>query len=201
MTGSFVVLTMALLTQAPGAVAAPAPSAGTGAVAGKMLAVDASRSTLTYDITHKLHKVHAESKAVEGKVMLLPDGKVQVMLRAPVASFNSGDANRDSHMQETVEAQKFPYVTFKGVTRLIMPAAFPATAQLDLEGVIDFHGRKQPITIPAKLDWAANGEAHVTASFPVSLDSFEVERPSLLLMKIDDACVIGANLTLKEEAR
>jgi len=170
------------------------------APAAKLLAVDGARSTLSYDIVHKLHKVHAESKAVEGKAALLPDGRVQVMVRAPVASFKSGDASRDEHAAEVLESGKYSHVTFKGVGQLTAPTTFPATTELTLQGQLEFHGRKRAEAVPVKVEWASAADLRVTAAFSVSLDAYEVERPSLLFMKIDDACAIGVDLALKEEA-
>jgi polyisoprenoid-binding protein YceI len=167
----------------------------------RVLSLEAAQSKLSYAIVHKLHKVGGESKEIEGKVALLPDGKVQVMVRAPVTSFKSGDANRDEHMLEVLESVKYSHVTFKGVATLTPPAAFPATTDVSLAGQLEFHGRKRAETIALKVEWLSAGEAHVTGAFNVSLDAYEVERPSLLFMKIDDACAIGVDLKLKEEVK
>ncbi|MGC4119750.1 MAG: YceI family protein [Myxococcales bacterium] len=183
------VLALALLSQSP---APPSP---------KMLALDPAKSTLTYGIVHKLHKVSAECKAVEGKAALLPDGKVQLMVRAPVSAFKSGDANRDEHMQEVLETGKYGFVTFKAVAQATPPSTFPATTTLTVSGQLDFHGRKRTESVPLQLEWSSPTEVRVKTTFTVSLDAYEVQRPSLLFMKIDDACTIGVDLSLKEEAR
>jgi len=186
MTSALATLAMAALAQAPAA---------------RILAVNPSTSTLGYAIVHKLHKVDGASHSVEGKVALLADGRIQVMVRAPVASFKSGDANRDEHMAEVLETGKYSHVTFKGVATASPPATFPSAQDLSLQGVLELHGRKHPETLPLKIEWLSATEARVKASFPVSLDAYEVERPSLLFIKIDDACVITADLALKEEGK
>ena len=81
MTLPIAALTLAALSQAP---------------APRLLAVDPARSTITYGIVHKLHKADGVSHEVEGKAALLADGKVQVMVRAPIASFKSGESSRAS---------------------------------------------------------------------------------------------------------
>lgn len=83
--------------------AAPAP-APAAVPAGTNLTVSTKDSSITYRLIHKLHKFDGVSKAVEGRARILPDGKTQVAIRAKVDSFDSGNANRDSHMKETVEA-------------------------------------------------------------------------------------------------
>ena len=67
--------------------------------------------------------------------------------------------------------------------------------------MLDFHGRKRPVKVPLKLELKSADEVHVTGEFAVSLDEYEVERPSLFFVKIEDACKIEVNLVLRPEAR
>ena len=162
-----------------------------------LYSVDPGASRLTYRIVHKLHEVDAESKAVEAKATLAADGTVQVMARAAVASFKSGDANRDEHMLEVVESGAHPFVTLKAVGHADVPTALPATTTVALACDLDFHGVHSTERFPVTIDVAADGTAHVTGSFNVSLDKYKVDRPSLLFVKVDDACLIKVDLTLK----
>ncbi len=116
-------------------------------------AVDASKSVLKYHIVHKLHQVDAESHSVEARAVLQPDGTTQLMARSPVGSFKSGDGNRDEHMQEVVEANKFPNVTLKGTFKTEKPATFPAEQKVTLNGELEFHGVKQTVQVPVTLAW------------------------------------------------
>lgn len=166
----------------------------------RVFSVDPAHSKLGYQITHKLHRVQGDSSAVEGKVAFLADGRVQVMVRAPVASFHSGDANRDAHMLEVVEAGKFGYVTFKAATRLAVPAA-DKPLELSLAGELEFHGRKRTATIPLKVTFTAPGQLHASGTFDVSLEGYEVERPALLFVKVEDNCRIVLDLALTEDQR
>jgi polyisoprenoid-binding protein YceI len=178
---STVLLFTALLAQAP---------------LGTTYAVDLQKSVVHYTIVHKLHRVQAASKLAQGKVVLKPDGSLQVMLRAPIGSFESGDGNRDEHMRETMEEAKYPFVTYKGVAKLA-GATLPPTLDVVLDGQLEFHGRKQDEKISVHVDRAGPGGAHASGHFSVSLDRYQIERPSLLFIKIDDACVIDFDLELK----
>lgn len=170
------------------------------AQAPRVLAVDPQHSALAYNVVHKLHKVRGESKSVEARAALSADGTARVMVRVPVKSFLSGDGNRDEHMQEVLDAQKHPYVVYKGTTRLEAPTAFPATVDVVLDGELDFHGVKRPLKVPLTLEFRSEGAVTAKGGFSVSLDEFKVERPSLLFVKIDDACRIEVDLTLAAEA-
>src|SRR5512138_3556520 len=109
-----------------------------GASAPQAFTVDPAHSTIRFHVDHKLHKTEGSSSSIEGKAIVQPDGKVLAMVRVPVASFDSGDANRDSNMREVLEAPRFPFVVFKGVTSLVMPASMGTSIPTKLEGELEF---------------------------------------------------------------
>lgn len=173
-----------------------AADAGAPAPAGPRTFTVAEGSTVTYLLVHKLHSVEGSSKAVEGKVRWLPDGTVQVMVRARVDAFDSGNSNRDAHMKEVTEAHRLPFVLFKGAAEGIRVEAYPADVVIPLLGVLEFHGVTRELSVTARVHFASPGRAEVRADFPVSLTDHGVERPSLLFVKVDDRIEIGARLTL-----
>jgi polyisoprenoid-binding protein YceI len=157
--------------------------------------VDPSASTIKYTVVHKLHRVDAASKQVEGKVVIRDDGAVLTEVRAPVMSFLSGDGNRDEHMAEVLEVGKYPLVVFKAAARLGSQGRLPA-GELPVDGQVDLHGVKKTYRIPLTISPQQDGSLHVKGSFDVSLDAHHVERPSLLFVKIDDACHLDVDLVL-----
>lgn len=169
------------------------------AAAQETLAVDGSQSRITYHLVHKMHKVDGVSKKVEGKAVLLPDGKAQVQVRAPVESFDSGNVNRDAHMKEAVEAAKFPFVELKALADgMAPPASFPATVKKTFKVQLLFHGIKQLFDVPVDVTWESPERARAKASFKISLDGYKVERPSLMFVKVDDELGLDAELTFKK---
>ena len=167
---------------------APAPTATN-------LAVIAKDSTITYHLVHKLHKFDGVCKSVEGRGRVLSDGKVQVAVRAKVESFDSGNANRDSHMKETIEAARFPLVELKAQGDSAPPATFPATVDRTFKGELTFHGVKKSLDVPVKLTYASATNIRAEAHLSLSLDEFKVERPSLMFVKIDDALQVDVNIS------
>jgi polyisoprenoid-binding protein YceI len=167
---------------------------------GTMLAVDPAHSTLRYHVVHRLHTTDAETRSVEGRAAVKADGTVQAMVRASVASFRSGDANRDSHMLETLEAGRFPMVTLRGLAHLGPGLQLPAD-RLPMEGEVELHGVRRPVHLELSIEQQADGALRVRATFDVSLDGFGIERPSLLFVTIDDACHVDVDLLLREERR
>jgi hypothetical protein len=158
--------------------------------AGQLL--ELREGTLSYTVVHKLHEVRGTTRQVEGRALAQPDGTVRVQVRAKVASFDSGNSNRDEHMREVTHEQVHPYAEVKGTlsgVSLPLRQAQEAT----LHATVELNGERQVQDVAVKLEPAGAG-ARVTFSFPVSLDAFKVERPELLLIKVDDRTMISGDL-------
>jgi len=162
----------------------------------QVLTLDAAASAVRFHVSHTLHQVDGVSRTVEGKAILEADGQVRTMVRVPVQSFDSGDANRDSHMLEALQAGKFPHVVFKGVGTVPASATGGRPADLTLRGELDFHGVKRAVEVPVTVEFARDGSARVRGTLVVSLEAYQVVRPSMLMIKLDDACSIAFDLKL-----
>lgn len=156
-------------------------------------------STLAYHLKHPFHGVDGVSRAAEGKARMLPDGTVQVMVRARVDSFDSGNSNRDAHMKEVTEAARLPWVVLKAVAEGLSAERYPVDRDLPLRGALEFHGVTRELALTAHLHLPSPDRAEVTAEFPVSLTEHGVERPSLLFVKVDDRIELRARIALALE--
>jgi len=133
---------------------------------------------------------------VEGRALVQADGSARVQVRAKVASFDSGNANRDAHMREATHEPVHSYASVKGTLEgLHLPIAAPI--DLAMSATVELNGEKQQATIP--VSFRQEGPAiRATFSFPISLDSFKVERPELLFIKVDDRVQIAGDLSFEE---
>ncbi len=191
MRGSAFLFALFLASVSTPAFADPAPAA-------TLLSVDAGQSKLTYHLVHKFHKFDGVSKKVEGKARILPDGQAQVGVRAPIESFDSGNANRDAHMKEVTDAAKYPTIELKAAgAGLTPPTQFPTTVDKTFQGELSFHGVKKILQVPVKVTFEAPGKVSASAHFNISLDEFKIERPSLMFVKVDDTLVIDVSLVFK----
>jgi polyisoprenoid-binding protein YceI len=161
-----------------------------------VLALDPAASTVRYHLTHSLHTVDGVSRGAEGKAVIDEAGGVRAMVRIPVQSFDSGDANRDSHMLETMEAGRFPFVVFKGVGTVARAAPGGPPVEVTLLGELELHGVKRQFEVPVSVELGRDGSARVRGRFTVSLEAHRIQRPSLLLVKVDDACTIVFDLRM-----
>ncbi len=158
------------------------------------LAIDKRESTLTYHLLHKLHRVDGTSKLVDGRARLVDSG-AQVMIRVPIESFDSANTNRDAHMKEAVEAEKYPHVELRAlVPGFALPTTFPTTLDKTVKAQLIFHGVTQTIDVPIKIVVESATKIRATASFGISLEAFKVERPSLMFVKVNDELKLDAVL-------
>jgi polyisoprenoid-binding protein YceI len=189
-----------LLSVVLSTVPAAAQQAAPPAAPAREWSVKPEGSTLTYTLKHKLHEVEGKAAPTSGRARLLPDGTLQVAVRANVADFDSGNSNRDAHMKEVTEANKFPYVEFKGAANGVkLPETFPGQVRVTLEGEVTFHGVKQPVKVPMTVTFTSAKEARAEGTFELSLDAHKVERPSLMMVKVDDKLVLEPKLVLVGE--
>ncbi len=148
-----------------------------------------SESSLTYLITHPLHHVEAISKEIQCSIDYddATHTILQTSFSAEVSSFDSGNSNRDSHAMEVLDAIDFPTVSFES-TRIEASGS-----SLNVQGNLTFHGRTKPISFVASSSIAGN-KLTVIGKTAVSLTAFDIERPSLLLIPVEDSLKISFNV-------
>jgi polyisoprenoid-binding protein YceI len=136
---------------------------------------------ITYKLHHKFHNVAATSKEIKCTVDYDPAKDLinSVTAVADVTTFDSGNGNLDSHAMEVVEALKYPKVTFKSTD------ITASGNTLNVTGILTFHGVSKEISFKANKSRKGNS-IEVDGNFPLSLDAFNVERPSLMFVKLDD---------------
>ncbi len=188
-------LLLALLLCASPALAQTPPMPGPSAAPAAATVLSAKSGTITYHLVHKLHKFDGVCKQPEGKVRILPSGKAQVMVRAKVESFDSGNSNRDSHMKETVEAARFPLVELKATGDATPPATFPATVERTFNADVTFHGTTKNLDIPVQLTYESATSIKAKAHLTLKVEDFKVERPSLMFVKIDNDMPVDVELS------
>jgi polyisoprenoid-binding protein YceI len=156
-----------------------------------------SRGTMTYTVVHKLHEVKGTSRTMQGAAKVQPGAPTVVQVRIPVASFDSGNSNRDEHMRESTHEPAHPNVELKGT---LPPLSLPLSGeqQVTLDATVELNGIVRPQSIPVTLRPEEGGAIEARFSFPISLDSYRIERPELLLIKVEDKCVIDGDLVFTE---
>jgi len=155
-----------------------------------------TQGTLRYTVVHKLHEVTATTREVEGLAKLTPGQPTLVQVRAPIKTFDSGNSNRDAHMREATHEPLHPVAEVKGtLPSITLPLDGPRDLTLDAR--VELNGVQRKEAIPVHVEPAGPRGVHGTFSFPISLDAYGVERPELLLIKIDDRAVIAGDVVFE----
>jgi polyisoprenoid-binding protein YceI len=153
-----------------------------GPAAPRKLTADKTASSVTYTMKHPLHTWDAVSRQVTCAAGFSDDTKRLESVAAVIklSTFDSRDANRDSHGLEIMEAIKYPTVTFASQRIVTNP-----DGSLTATGNLTFHGMTRPVTMLATQRVEGN-KLTVTGGFTYSLTEFGLERPSLLGLKTED---------------
>jgi polyisoprenoid-binding protein YceI len=132
-------------------------------------------------MTHPLHAWQGESKEVNS-ILLMDEAKTtifQVAVSAKLASFDSKNANRDSHMIEVTEALKFPNVTYSSTSVNIEGTEFTSS------GNLTFHGIGQPVAIKGAFT-KEGAKLIFSGNFNLKMTQFKIEPPSLMGISTSD---------------
>ncbi|MEZ0540459.1 YceI family protein [Fibrella arboris] len=152
------------------------------ALAPKKLMVDKSKSTVTYSMVHPMHKWEGVSHDVNA-AMVYDDASKQIQnvaVAIRVASFDSQNQNRDSHMVEVLDGIKYPTVTFTS-----QDIKTNADGTLTVNGKLTFHNVTKPVTVQVTRRESGN-QLLMNGKFDLKLTDYAIERPSLLGIATDD---------------
>ncbi len=141
------------------------------------------KSKVTYTVTHPLHVVHGKSLAARGEGLHGSDGAWHFLVAVSVKSFDSGDNNRDLHMQEVTRAGLHPLVKVNVDIGRIADQKAPQKLTADVK--IEFAGKtaEYPKVELNILEWRG-GQAHLTGTVPLTLKDFEIPPPALLTLAV-----------------
>jgi polyisoprenoid-binding protein YceI len=142
---------------------------------------DKTKSTITYSMNHLLHSWSGVSSEVTAVVLADENTEniSQVAVSTKVSTFDSDNANRDSHMLEVTEALKYPTVTFTS------KSIENKGNKLIVNGTLQFHGVKHNISFDAYKSRNHN-KSEIKGAFDIKMTDYKIEPPSLMGISTDD---------------
>lgn len=153
---------------------------------------DKIQTYITYSMSHPMHDWDGTSRDVNSVLIYNTDTKKieKVAVSIPVSTFDSQNANRDSHMIEVVEGIKYPTITFVSSSITGMDNKQTVT------GNIVFHGVTKTVTFDA-ICKITDQRIEVTGGFTVKMSDFKIESPSLMGLPTKDEIVLKINAVYK----
>ena len=187
---SYQKLTGMLLLVSVELVALPHPDHSPAPTKRKLMA-DRSKSTITYAMTHPMHSFEGVSHDVACVIVIDDANKIESVAAATkVSSFDSDNTNRDSHALEKMEALKFPKVTFTSND------VQQQGTNLTVKGNLTFHGVTKPVVIQGTRQ-DDNSQVTVKGDFEINLSDYKVEKPSLMMVPVDEKVKLKLSMVFK----
>jgi len=149
--------------------------------------IDSNSSFIKYSGNHYLHNWNAQNNKISGLLNIDNTSINNIGVIAKVEDFSSGNSSLDSNAMRVVEVLKYPNVIFRST--LIEHN----NERIYLEGVLEFHGIKKNLKVEGKIE-NTKDLIKIHTSFTIKLSDFKIERPSLLLRKVENEIVIEINL-------
>jgi len=148
------------------------------------------QSTLEYHVSHPLHDTEGVSHAARGKAVCQA-GQCDVLIAAPVKSFDSGDSNRDLHMIQAVHGAQYPIVS----VRVHLPESARGSSPVLCDLEIEFAGqtaryKQVPFQIVAE-----GPRIRFTGTIPATLSDFKIPPPSLLTVAVKNEMPVRVETT------
>ena len=149
------------------------------------------KSKLTYHINFMMKHVVGTSEQAKGKVVC-EKKECEFLIAASIKSFTSPDSNRDSNMLDTMKALEFPMVVVRSST----DSKFDKVKKMDLK--VKMSGKE--VTYKGvefnieESKTGISGKGKVT----FKMSDFGLERPSLMMVEIDDEIPVDIDVTWKK---
>ena len=148
-------------------------------------------SEIRYHGIHPLHQWTGISTSASGRVSYDQSTNLgSITVSVALNSFDSKVYARDSNMLTHTEAIDFPLVIFKSDNASIKQDS------LYVNGKLTFHGITKDISVVASITHQ-NG-FQVNGGFCINLSYYNVQRPSLLFIKINDEICIDYEFTITQ---
>jgi polyisoprenoid-binding protein YceI len=148
-------------------------------------------SKITYYGSHFTSDWQGHSSGFSGRIVYDAVNQTanSCSLRVDLATFDSGNSNRDSNMLTYLDVFQYPDVMF--VSNDISVEGINAA----IKGKLTFHGKTKDINLTADISFTDGFNAE--GSFIILLSDYEVERPALLFKKIADEMKLEFHIVAK----
>ncbi len=128
-----------------------------------------------------------------GKISLA-DGTVDFYL--DLTTLETGIGKRDKDMRETLEMDEYPFAGFYGTLVSPFDPASGAVQPARVRGEFTLHGVTRPVEIDGTLQMTDAG-LNVQAAWELNLKDYDIEPPSLLILKVDETQEIRIEAVLE----
>ncbi len=168
-----------------------------------------SKQNVVFKVHHPFKTSVGVTHGLVGAGRVLDDGTVQVMVRVPMDSLDTGNASQNENAAAVLQPHVFPTATVRAFVRpaIPVPAGWinpddtlevatdsTATLQLTLHGVTKIFEQ-----VPIHLVYEPHGRVRVVGSFPIDLTAFNVPLPRFFFVQIERSVDLQFDLLWQPE--
>jgi polyisoprenoid-binding protein YceI len=168
-----------------------------------VISPEAGDTEVVFESKAPLETFEGRTSQVSGSIdpVAGEDGAIALHVAVDMASLDTGIELRNRHMRENhLHTDEHPEATFDGA-KIVEGDAAALAAEGDhdvtLEGDFTLHGVTRTLQVPARISrTSAGGDARIrlTCEFEVSLADYEIPRPRMLMLKLNEIQKIHVEL-------
>ena len=153
------------------------------------------RGHAEFESSVPLHSFVGESDALVGRIALA-DSTVDFYL--DLETLETGIGKRDKDMRTTLKTDEYPFAEFFG--KLVTPFDPQGGRQVaHVRGTFTIHGVSREVEVEGTLEPVPDG-LRLEAGWTLNLEDYDIEPPSLLIVKVDPEQDIRIRATLAPES-
>lgn len=150
----------------------------------RVLVLDPAASKVSFVLEATGHDVEGVLVLKSGRIVFDPaTGAASGEIAVDLTRAETGNDSRDKTMKkEVLETGTYPLAVFRAekVEGTVAPAG---TSQVNLDGVLSFHGAEHRMKVPATID-VQNGHLKAETRFPIPYVEWGLHDPSILMLRV-----------------
>lgn len=148
-----------------------------------------------FDAATPVSAYEGKSNKLQGSIDFATE---KISFFVTVESITTNNEKRDGHMYELLEVEKNPNVVFEGKLGNGIDFGKKTEQIVKVEGNFTLAGTTNKISIPISLTPSEKG-LQMTASWPLLITDYNLERPSFLFIKVKDKHELNVDALLVEK--
>lgn len=156
----------------------------------QVFATETGRAEFTSSVP--LHSFTGTSDRLVGRIDLATDS---VDFYLDLETLRTGIGKRDKDMRKTLDTARFPFAEFLGRLESPVNPAVAGAQRVRVRGTLTIHGVSRALTVEGTLTREGTG-LRLEAAWELRLDEYDIEPPSLLIVKVDPVQKIAISALL-----
>jgi polyisoprenoid-binding protein YceI len=167
--------------------------------------ITSATSSLTFDTSAQIHKVHGVSKDFSGTITGDPSDITQakIVVKLDPKTFNTDNDKRDKVMREkSLEVDQYPWIEFESNSIEAATHQLESGKPIDakIKGTLKMHGLSKEVEVPVKI-LLQNDVLTAEGDLIVILDEYKIFRPKVLFFQLQNEVNVHFKIGAKKATK